>query len=476
MAEFYIPIEMKRTEHPNTEFRVKVETTPEVGNLRTYVRFEIQYKHSGETEEIDDFHFNYKLNNKEYGSGNYKWELTDTAGEWVYEAPFWGYERIEHTPSDDGHYTATCDFELTVKADNLDVFDYIIGVDYHKTVGTASHSWELEKIDMSDPEIADFKVYGDRYGLNVGTSFKASHSVYNITSIVFELTGLTYEQANARVGKVTEADSSARFSSGDTYGLRLKKTRNLTSSNEIFFDLDAVTPSASPLDSGGTYFYSLEITAENGKTHLIEDDFTLPQKVTELTCDSNIEMLPETSRPLNYSVLPTNAEEQSVRFDTTDPTVATVDDEGNITAVADGVCQIIVTTVDGGFTAACTVTVVDTEVFPTLNEIRILTSTDISRIAFACKFVRDELIAQGIAVPELADTQAQGKGHPIKQIKSLIETIEANCQILRAASPVEITTLTGPQTINKYNEDWYIVVNNWIAFLNEIHTKINGGG
>ncbi len=471
MAEFYIPVEMKRSLNENISFRLKVWTEVDFAQAKTTFYFRFQYQNKSEATNLDTYKVQIAFNDTEVvDSRHYSIPIYATGEEWQ-DFYYQKSHSVYHDASGGGSYV----IEASVKADPVDALELLL-INYYKTVGSATYNGALEQINLSNPEITDFKIYGDRYGLNVGTSFKASHSVYNITSIVFELTGLTYEQANARVGKVTEADSSARFTSGDTYGLRLKKTRNLTSSNEILFNLDAVAPSSSPLDSGGTYYFSLEITAENGKTHLIAGDFTLPQKVTELTCDSNIEMLPKTSQPLNYSVLPTNAEEQRVRFDTTDPTVATVDNEGNITALADGVCQIIVTTVDGGFTAACTVTVVNTEVFPTLGEIRILTSTDISRIAFACKFVRNELIAKGITVPELADTQAQGKGHPIKQIKSLLETIEANCQILRAASPFEITTLTAPQTINKYNEDWYIVVNTWIAFLNEIHLKINGGG
>lgn len=471
MAEFYIPIEMKRTDHPNTQFRVKIETTPDVANLKTKLRFEIQFKHSGESQIIDNFNFSYTANGKEWGpSSQYKWTASDTKGEWIYIDPFWGYEYIEHTYSDDFYYTANCDFELTIKASR----DDILLIPYYKTVGTASYSWELEKIDTKPPEISDVITYGDRYGKNVGVSFTASHRTYPLKEVIVELSPLTYEQANARVGKETQADSSTRFSSEGAYGLRLKKTKNLEQTNDLFFDLDSVNPDSSPLESGGTY--SVKITATQLNSKIVTKEINLPQKVTDLTCESNIELLPGTEQTLNYSVLPTNAEEQSVIFESTDLTVATVDANGNITAVADGVCQIVVTTVDGGFVAACTVTVVDTAVFPTLKEIKILTSTDISRIAFACKFVRDELIAKGINVPLLANVQAQGKSHPIKEIKSLLETIEANCQLLRAASPVEISTLTQTQTINKQNEDWYIVVNTWIAFLNEIHTKINGGG
>ena len=463
MAEFYIPLIMERSLNENIKFRLKVTPVVDLMKATTTFYFRFQYQNQGEATSLESYKVKIIFNSYDVAeSANYTIPIYATGEGWQ-DFYYQQNHTVNHDSSGGGSYV----IEASLKADPLLL--------YNRTVGSATYNGTLEQIDLSAPEITDFNIGGNRYGLDVAASFTASHSSYNITSIVFELTGLTSAQAIARVGKVTQADSSARFSSGDTYGLRLKKSKNLTSSNELFFDLDSINQS-SPLDSGGTYSYSLEITAENGKVHKISGDFTLPQKVTELTCDSNIEMLPETSQQLNFTVLPTNAEEQSVKFDTTDPTVATVDTDGNITAVADGSCQIIVTTVDGGFTAACTVTVVDTEVYPTLNEIRILSSTDISRIAFACKFVRDELITQGIEVPELADLKAKGKGHPIKEIKTLLETIEANCQILLAASPVEITTLTVRQTINKQNEDWYIVVNNWIAFLNEIHSKINGGG
>ncbi|MBR2867867.1 MAG: Ig domain-containing protein [Clostridia bacterium] len=471
MAEKYLYFEMTKTEHPNTEFRAKIETIPEYKNAKAYVRFEIQYKHSGADEKINNFCFSYTMNEKTWGpSVNYLWTAHDTSSEWVSISPFWGYEWIDYYPGSNSYYEANCDFEITIKSDQSSFITYL-----YKTVGTAHSSWALEKIDMSSPEVTNLKVSGNRYGFNIGATFNTAHRSYKINSIVFELTGLTYEQAESRIGKTTQADTSDLISSSSSYGIRLTKEKNLSISNETFFDLNSLND-LSPLDSGGTYYYSLEVTAENGKSKSVSGKFTLPQKVTGITCDTNNELLPDTQHQLNYNVLPSNAEELSVTFETSDPTVAVVDNYGNITAVSDGICQILVITVDGNFAASCTITVVNTEVFPTLHEIQILSATDISRIAFACNFIREELIEKGITVPELADTKAQGKGHPVKGIKSLFETIEANCQILRTASPVEITNLPQIQIINKQNEDWYFVVNNWIDFLNEIHTKINGGG
>ena len=60
--------------------------------------------------------------------------------------------------------------------------------------------------------------------------------------------------------------------------------------------------------------------------------------------------------PLVATVLPDNATDKSVTWDNSNPTVATFDD-GIVTCLYVGETIITVTTTDGGFTAACVVTV-----------------------------------------------------------------------------------------------------------------------
>ena len=62
---------------------------------------------------------------------------------------------------------------------------------------------------------------------------------------------------------------------------------------------------------------------------------------------------------LNASVLPQNATCQDVTWSTSDPAVATVDENGVVTGVAQGTATITVTTADGGKTARCVVQVGD---------------------------------------------------------------------------------------------------------------------
>ncbi len=60
---------------------------------------------------------------------------------------------------------------------------------------------------------------------------------------------------------------------------------------------------------------------------------------------------------LNASVSPSDASNKAVSWSSDNPKVATVDGNGNVTAVKAGVANIIVTTVEGGYKAKCKVTV-----------------------------------------------------------------------------------------------------------------------
>lgn len=57
------------------------------------------------------------------------------------------------------------------------------------------------------------------------------------------------------------------------------------------------------------------------------------------------------------TVLPANATNKAVTYASSDTGVATVDDDGLVTAVASGTATITVTTEDGGFTDTCAITV-----------------------------------------------------------------------------------------------------------------------
>ena len=73
--------------------------------------------------------------------------------------------------------------------------------------------------------------------------------------------------------------------------------------------------------------------------------------------ESEIRLLEGKTHKLTARVLPTTAADKSVTWSSSDEEIATVDQTGLVTAVAEGTATITVTTTDGSFTANCQVTV-----------------------------------------------------------------------------------------------------------------------
>lgn len=82
--------------------------------------------------------------------------------------------------------------------------------------------------------------------------------------------------------------------------------------------------------------------------------------VTSISLDkSNTTISKGSTETLTATVYPANATNKSVTWSSNNPSVATVNSNGTITAVGTGTAIITVKTVDGGKTAACTVTVTE---------------------------------------------------------------------------------------------------------------------
>ncbi len=73
---------------------------------------------------------------------------------------------------------------------------------------------------------------------------------------------------------------------------------------------------------------------------------------------SALSLVENETHKLIASVLPENAEDKQVVWESTNGAVATVDQDGNVRGVSTGTATVRVTTVDGGFQASCTVTVI----------------------------------------------------------------------------------------------------------------------
>ena len=105
---------------------------------------------------------------------------------------------------------------------------------------------------------------------------------------------------------------------------------------------------------------TITVTTEDGnKTASCTVTVTVP--VTGVTLSQTQASLYYNRTPstltLTATVTPDNATNKDVTWTSSNPSAATVNQNGVVTAVAPGTAVITVTTVDGGFTATCTVTV-----------------------------------------------------------------------------------------------------------------------
>jgi hypothetical protein len=79
------------------------------------------------------------------------------------------------------------------------------------------------------------------------------------------------------------------------------------------------------------------------------EDISLEQSSLELNINQSYQ--------LDHRIIPDNASVKSITWKSTDPTIATVDDKGNVTALDKGHATIIVSTIDSGKLAFCNIEV-----------------------------------------------------------------------------------------------------------------------
>ncbi|MBR3441775.1 MAG: Ig-like domain-containing protein [Bacteroidales bacterium] len=133
-----------------------------------------------------------------------------------------------------------------------------------------------------------------------------------------------------------------------------KKVNWTTSSAEVATVADGVVTAVAP----GTATI-IATTADGGKTvtcAVTVNPKPVPVEGVSVEVET-VEIAEGETATIVVTVTPEDASVKDVTFASSDEAVATVDEEGNITAVAPGTATITVTTADGGKTATCEVTV-----------------------------------------------------------------------------------------------------------------------
>ena len=139
-------------------------------------------------------------------------------------------------------------------------------------------------------------------------------------------------------------------------------------------------------------------------------------------------------------MLPENATNKNVTWTCLDESVATVDPQGNVNAVAPGTTTITATTEDGGFTATCEVTVIDPSVVSAIS----LNRTALSLIKGSSETLSADILpstasSQGItwssSNTNVATVSSSGT---VSGINEGMATITAQCGDITATCSVDV--------------------------------------
>ena len=198
--------------------------------------------------------------------------------------------------------------------------------------------------------------------VTAGLQFEADH---------FSLFGILYASTVSATGVSISPDSKT-LNKGETVQLTATvlptdatdKTVTWSSSNNDIASVDnngevtAVGPGTATItataNDGSGKAASCRIT--------VNEPYTPPAivHVTGISLDRKTATIKKGSiLQLSATVTPSNADDKTVRWESSNTDVATVDDNGKVTAIAPGTATITVTTTDQRKTATCSVTVTD---------------------------------------------------------------------------------------------------------------------
>lgn len=159
-----------------------------------------------------------------------------------------------------------------------------------------------------------------------------------------------------------EGGNSSFPKTGSTAGQAVTEDVILSGhTNRNLIDGKQITSESDNIDTG-TYWSDITTipdlslyTVENNAPG--EEPSEIPVTSVTLNKESAVLTAAGAVEILTASILPENAANQNVTWTSSDPSVATVDETGKVTAIANGTAVITVTTESGGLIASCTVTV-----------------------------------------------------------------------------------------------------------------------
>ena len=198
---------------------------------------------------------------------------------------------------------------------------------------------------------------------------------------------------------------------------------------------------------------------------------------------NEIEIAKGNSFEVTYTVLPEEAEDKEVTIVSNDTSVVQIN--GKIaTAIENGECEIIVTTVDGGYSATLMVKVVGEYTWYNYSTpLEILNTEDIEKISSNMQTIKNLLFAKGYTLDsELVDINEltgvyEKKATKFVNIWELLQTIELNLWRMNIGKKNDEYLISvyfvKPVTIGEYasnKEDIW----RWLQILNDLYIILMG--
>ena len=172
---------------------------------------------------------------------------------------------------------------------------------------------------------------------------------------------------NTPIATALQIEESVTIYKGDTYPIEVNILPNTASTNLRWTSSDPNVVSVNDqgvifgLQAGRETITATTIDGSNLSSTCVVTvkDHAVPATGITLNRDA-VTMTVGQTVPLQATVLPENADNQDVVWNSTDATVATVNSNGVVTAMRTGTTQIVATTADGtNLSATCDITVID---------------------------------------------------------------------------------------------------------------------
>ena len=272
--------------------------------------------------------------------------------------------------TEDGGKTATC--KVTVKAKAVNVTEVTLDVtELTLTEGETETLTATVKPDNADNRkvtwSSDKTEIATVDGAGRVTAVKAGEAVVTVTTEDGGRTATCKVTVKAKAVNVTDVTldkTELTLTEGETETLTATVKPDNADNKKVKWSSDKTD--VATVDGSGkvTAVKAGEVvvtvtTEDGGKTATCK--VTVKAKVVPVT---GVDVKPWSvtigangTTKLTCTVAPSNATNRNVRWESDNPSVATVDSDGNVRAVSAGVAKVSAVTEDGGFRSGCTVTV-----------------------------------------------------------------------------------------------------------------------